>query len=351
MSDEFMILDLYGSDSRSMEQLYQQICFRVEASVAKQHYKALYTISAGLLRLRDIAPDARGDYVEAMKLSEFALSEAKNRGKNRMYSYRSEDYTAFLRKRHIRTNMSQALSDNYKGFEVYYQPIINPQLGSLYAAEALLRFHSPSGETTGPSEFVPVLEESGLIVPVGKWIIRQALDMCRKVRTVYPDFKVSVNLSYIQIMKFPLYEEVMAALEEAGLPPSSLIVEMTESGQLEGDSAARDIWRKLKASGVNIALDDFGTGYSNLTNIGDLRPDYLKIDHVFTTRALRSEYEFELLRHVVNMAHSIGLNLVVEGVETLDELIRILQLNPDFIQGFFYCSPCPRAEFFTKYHI
>ena len=102
---------------------------------------------------------------------------------------------------------------------------------------------------------------------------------------------------------------------------------------------------------VSIAVDDFGTGYSNLQNIGNLRPNIVKIDRSFTVKALQNEYEFELLVHIIRMVHSIGLNLVVEGVETKDELIKITALNPDFIQGYFYSKPCPKEEFFEKFQI
>lgn len=351
VSDEFMVLDLSGADYDSMIRLYHDIRSGVDAVVANQHYKAIYTISAGLLNIKDISLNVQKDYSEAMKLSEFALTEAKNRGKNQLYSFRSEDYTAFLRKRYIRSSLRQALSDDYNGFELYYQPIIMPKGELLYAAEALLRFHTPSGEKISPLEFVPVLEESGLIIPVGKWIIRKSLEMCKKVRKTYPDFLVSINLSYIQLLKTPLFEEIEEALKEAELPPSCLIVELTESGHLEDSPAVQSVWRKLKNIGVNIALDDFGTGYSNLINIGNLRPNIVKIDHSFTTKALKNEYEFELLIHIIRMVHSIGLNLVVEGIETLDDLIRITQLNPDFIQGFYYSMPCPLDVFLKKYDI
>lgn len=351
VSDEFMVLDASGADSDAMNLLYHNIRSRVDTVVAGQHYKAIYTISAGLLRIEDISLDVRKDYSEAMKLSEFALAEAKNRGKNQLYSFRSDDYTAFLRKRYIRSSLRQALSDDFSGFELYYQPIIMPKGELLYAAEALLRFHTPSGEKISPGEFVPVLEESGLIIPVGKWIIRNSLEMCKKVRKAYPDFLVSINLSYIQLLKTPLFEEIEEALKEAQLPPSCLIVELTESGHLEDSPAVQSVWRKLKSIGVNIALDDFGTGYSNLINIGNLRPNIVKIDHSFTTKALKNEYEFELLIHIIRMVHSIGLNLVVEGIETLDDLIRITQLDPDFVQGFYYSMPCPLDVFLDKYDI
>lgn len=354
VSDEFMVVDITGSDYDGMNKLYHNIRSTVDEAVARQQYKALYTVSSGLLSLRDLkhphpkvpTPD---DVDEIMKLSEFALTEAKNRGKNQMYFFKPNDYDLFLRTRYVRSCLRQALEDNFKGFELYYQPIVVSGGGNLFAAETLLRFRSPSGENIFPMEFIPILEESGLIIPVGKWIIANALAMCKKCREQYPDFMISINLSYIQLLKSPMYEDITEALQKAGLPPSCLIVELTESGHLADSGTVQNIWRKFRDIGVQIALDDFGTGYSNLINIGNLKPNIVKIDRSFTLKALRNNYEYELLIHIIRMVHSIGLNLVIEGIETFEELERITTLNPDFIQGYYFSKPCPTEEFLQKY--
>lgn len=351
VSDEFLIMDISGSDAAAMDKLYHRIRSGVDKILAKQNYMAIYTISGGLVHAENVDFGSEKDYTDTMKLSEFALTEAKNRGKNQLYILRQEDYTAFLRRRYIRSSMRQAISEDFKGFEIYFQPIVMTSGENLFAAEALMRFRSPSGEPVSPVEFVPILEESGLIIPVGKWLIEQALSMCKLVRNVYPDFRISINLSYIQLLKAPVYEDIVKGLEKMELPPESLIVELTESGHLEDSIGVRNVWRKLKKLGVNIALDDFGTGYSNLINIGNLRPNIVKIDRSFTVKSLKNDYEFELLVHIIRMVHSIGLHLVVEGIETPEELRQISELSPDYIQGFYYSMPCPQDEFFRKYSI
>ena len=349
MSDEFMVLDLAGSDYTKINHLYHRIRSAVDEVVAAEQYKAIYTISAGLVSLRDISDGDFKDSAEAMKLSEFALTEAKNRGKNQLYHYKPEDYTTFLRTRYIRSCIRQSISNNYAGFDLHFQPIIMSNSESLYAAETLLRYRTPAGENIAPFELIPILEESGLIIPVGKWILRNSLLMCKKCREVYPDFVISINFSYIQLLKSPLYEDILEALESVGLPPSSLIVELTESGHLENSIAVQNVWKKLRKLGVNIALDDFGTGYSNLINIGNLKPNLVKVDRSFTLKALNNDYEREIMLHVIRMVHSIGLNLVVEGIETKEELIQITAMNPDFIQGYYYSKPCPAQDFSEKY--
>ena len=141
----------------------------------------------------------------------------------------------------------------------------------------------------------------------------------------------------------------MEALTEHQLTPGSLIVELTESGHLENNTAVHNVWKKLKNAGVQIAIDDFGTGYSNLQNIGDLRPHIVKVDRNFTVKSLRNEYERQLMIHIIHMVHSIGLRLVVEGIETTEELSRIVSLDPDYIQGYYYSKPCPQKEFYQKF--
>lgn len=352
ISDEFMILDLSGADYDEMNALYHRIRASVDEIVASEHYKALYTVSGGLVALMDV-DSSQSDYnrySEAMKLSEFALAEAKLRGKNQLYYFRPEDYSAFLRRRYIRSCLRKSLSDRFSGFDLYFQPIVMANGEFLFGAEALLRFTTPSGESISPLEFIPILEDSGMIIPVGKWILRRALDMCKKCREFYPEFMISINLSYIQLLKSPVYDDVLKALEEAELPPSCLIVELTESGQLANSTAIQNVWQKLRNLGVNIALDDFGTGYSNLINIGNLRPNLVKIDRGFTAKALQNSYEYEILIHVIKMVHSIGLNLVVEGIESRMELMQITAMNPDYIQGYYYSRPCPGDEFIRKFH-
>ena len=170
---------------------------------------------------------------------------------------------------------------------------------SLYAAEALLRIHDKNGNFISPAEAIPILEESGLIIPVGKWIIQNAFSMCTECRKYYPEFRVSINLSYVQILKSPLMMELKQMIEHSGISCSGIIVELTESGYLEGTPAVRSVWNDMKQLRIQIALDDFGTGYSNLMNISNLEPDIVKLDRGFTLKALSRSYEYQLMQYVI----------------------------------------------------
>ena len=348
ISDEFLVLDTADCESEEVKELYYNIRQEVERAIAKQGYEAVYTISGGIVNTRDMQ---KADYEEIMRLSEFALGQAKRQGKNQVCVFAQEDYDAFLRARAISRSLRKAVSNDFTGLDLYFQPLVYADTEELYGAEALLRYQMPDGERISPMEFIPILEESGLIVPVGKWIIRKAADMCRECRKRYPQFRVSINLSYIQLTKSPVFVEVMDALKETELPPDALIMELTESGYLENSINVQKVWKKFKEAGIQIALDDFGTGYSNLQNIGRFNPDIVKIDRSFTLRALQHSYERQLLSHIINMVHSIDLRIVIEGVEEKEEQQQVMQLGSDFIQGYYYSMPCSRTDFLKKYNV
>ncbi|MDE7222931.1 MAG: GGDEF and EAL domain-containing protein [Acetatifactor sp.] len=348
ISDEFLILDLSGTGFEEVKELYCNIRLEVEGAIARRNYEAVYTISGGIISIQDLQ---RPDYEEIMRLSEFALGQAKRMGKNQVYMFTQADYTAFLRTRAISRSLRKAVSNDFAGLDLYFQPLVYTHSEELYGAEALLRYQMPDGERISPVEFIPLLEESGLILPVGKWIIRKAADMCRICREKYPDFRISINLSYIQLTKSPVFVEVMDALKETRLPPDALIMELTESGYLENSINVQKVWRRFKEAGVQIALDDFGTGYSNLQNIARFNPDIVKIDRSFTLKALQNSYERQLLSHIINMVHSINLRIVIEGIEEREEQQQVMLLGSDFIQGYYYSKPCPREEFLKKYRV
>lgn len=344
--DEFIVFDFHGGDCKDADKLYHRIRSAVDKVIEKRNYEAIYTISGGIITNRHIHQIG---YLELTKISQFALSEAKCRGKNQSYIFQSEDYSKFLRKRRILRAMRESVENDFEGFDLFFQPIVQADTEELYAAESLLRFRLSEEEVVSPTEFIPILEESGLIIPVGKWILRMAFSMCLMCQKKYPEFKISVNLSYIQILKSPIFDEIMSGIDDVVLEPSSVIVELTESGYLENSPSIQSVWYKLKEQGVNIALDDFGTGYSNLQSIGDTKPHIVKIDRSFTLKAMENEYENKMMCHVIQMVHSIGLQICVEGVETGEELNRVVEMGADYIQGYYYSKPCSRQDFLEKY--
>lgn len=370
LADEFMVVDFSGGDMEAATELYKNIRKSLDTFIEENGYKSVFTISAGAV---DTAKTS-GTYENIMKLSEYALNTAKDQGKNRCYIYMQEDYDVFLRKKQITRQLHHAVNHGFEGFETYYQPIVDTKTRRLVGAEALMRFSMPErcedGETKkeavcvgedghdadekvhweriSPVEFIPLLEETGLIIPAGKWMLHQAISTCSRWQKYIPNFRININLSYVQVMKSRVLTEILTALRLYGLEPSAVGIELTESGYLDTNTHFQKLWDGLKKNGELVILDDFGTGYSNLHCLGDLRPNYIKIDRSFTLKALNNQYEHDLMTQIITMTHKLDLTICVEGIETEDEFAKISELDPDYIQGFLFGKPQPAEEFYEN---
>lgn len=342
VADEFIIADFTGRMVEDAIELYDELRKSINEFIEDNCYEVFYTVSAGILDLSEVKNQT---YVNLMKLSEFSLNEAKIGGKNRYYMYLPADYNAFLRNRDLLHKIRQAVNADFEGFETHFQPIMGSRSRKLEAAETLLRFHNDEIGNVSPVEFIPLLEESGLIIPVGKWVLYQAMQACKEIQTVIPHFRISVNVSYIQVLKSNMLETILEGLEKYELSAGSIMIELTESGFLEVNENFTTFCEGLKKHGIGLALDDFGTGYSNFHYLSRLNPNTIKIDRSFTLQALHNDYEYNLLQHMVDMTHSIQLKLCIEGIETESELEKILQINPDYIQGYFFGKPCNLSSF------
>ncbi len=346
VADEYLIVDFANHDLVQTRRVYRKICQKISDFLAENQYEVFFTVSAGIV---DLAEIENPTYVNIMKFSEFALSQAKHSGRNQDCVFHYEDYEKFLRKRALLRKMRHSINDNFYGFEANFQPIMDIRRRELYCAETLLRYHAEEFGMVSPVEFIPILEESGLIVPVGKWVLYRAMEACKKIRQQIPKFRVSVNVSYVQVLKTDMLGEILMALRTYDLEPDSIVVELTESGFLEQNARFIQFCEGLKKYKIPLALDDFGTGYSNFHYLADLNPNTIKIDRSFTLKALNSEEEYTLLRYMVDMSHSMGLKLCIEGIETEQELKRISRIEPDYIQGFYYGRPSMLEKFEREY--
>jgi len=346
LADEFIVMDFSGRKAEEAKALYKAIRKNIDYFIEENHYEVFYTLSAGVLDLECMESQT---YYNLMKLSEFALNEAKKRGKNNCYFYDEKDYEAFLRKRKLIRIVRQSVNNDFEGFAAFFQPIMDIKENNLASAETLMRFYTEETGMVSPAEFIPLLEESALIIPVGRWILHQAMSACSKIQQTIPQFRISVNLSYIQVLKSNVLAEILSGMEKYQLNPGSVIIELTESGFLEADNNFICFCEGLRENGILLALDDFGTGYSNFHYLYNLSPDTIKIDRSFTLKALNNDYEFNLLRHMVDMAHSINLKICIEGIETEQELQKISQMGPDYIQGYYFGKPCAFHQFLEEY--
>lgn len=346
VADEFMVLDFLGDGLEHAINLYKEIRATIDRFVEDNQYEAVFTISGGILDNNSIEDFSFSDI---MKLSEYSLNEAKRRGKNQCYSFVQEDYENYLKRRHLRQLIRQSVRNNFEGFEAYFQPVFLADSHTLYGAETLMRFYTKEYGMIPPSEFIPLLEETGLIIPLGRWILHQALFACKHIQQWIPGFQITVNVSHIQIVKSNIINEIVSAAEQYNIPPSQVVIELTESGALEKNVHFSKIWEKLKANGIRLALDDFGTGYSNFHYLNDLQPDIIKIDRSFTAKAMENDYEYNLLQLMSSLVHNLDLKICIEGIETEEERDRMLTLNPDYSQGFYFGRPCPLFDFIEQF--
>lgn len=346
LADEFIIIDFSDDNANDAIEQYHKIRQSIDNFVKENNYEVVYTISGGILPKEVINSSS---FADSMKYSEFSLNEAKRRGKNCYYIFKLDDYNKFLRKRKLSQLLRRAVTHHFNGFEAYLQPLINTDTGTLYGAESLMRFHTEEFGMVSPAEFIPLLEETGLIIPVGKWMLNTALSFCHEIQKILPDFRISINISYVQIIKSSIISDILNAVDRYQVPPSTVIIELTESGLVTADSRITKLWARLKEKGIHLALDDFGTGYSNFHYLNELKPDIIKIDRTFTIKAIVNDYEFKLLTLMSNMVHSMGLSICVEGIENTDELTRMNELPPDYCQGYFFGKPCPFNQFLEEF--
>lgn len=306
------------------------------------------TMSMGIVRF-----PSDGDTVqELIKKADIALYEAKKSGKNRIEFYDSNvEITAFNRL-DLEKNMRYATSNSCSEFEVYYQPIVDitkegdPCIG----AEALIRWNSETMGQLSPTEFIPLAEYLGLINPIGAHVLKKACHRCKYWNDMgHPDYHVNVNLSVVQLLQNDMVDSVRRILEETGLKPENLTLEVTEGLAINDIGRMKKILGEIKQLGVRVALDDFGTGYSSLNHIRELPIDVIKIDRCFVMDMGKDNYSEMFVKMVSELAETIGMHMCVEGVEAPEQLRKLRNMKIQYIQGFYYGKPMKASEFEARY--
>lgn len=345
LADEFMIMDASNNDSVGAKTVYNRIKRKVTQTVRQKEYSRFYTISAGVME--EGFEDKTAD--EILRLTEFALNEAKRNGRNQMAVFDQENYNEYLRRLDIRKAMRRDVNNDFNGFQVFYQPIVKAPDFQVVGAEALLRWGNERYGNVSPAVFIPILEESGLIIPVGRYVLREAARTCKKWRESIGDFKIHVNLSYVQVHKSDLMKDVETCIEEVGLEPDSLVLELTESGYIETNDRIKEIFSELKDKNIDLALDDFGTGYSNMRYLKEIEAKTVKIDRSFVIQALQNEHDYNIISHIIDMVHSLGSSVCMEGIEQSDELDKMMKTHPDMIQGYYFGKPSSEDQFENQF--
>jgi diguanylate cyclase (GGDEF)-like protein/PAS domain S-box-containing protein len=245
----------------------------------------------------------------------------------------------------VETDLRRALSRDE--FRLYYQPIVSLKNGEIMAFEALIRWERPEVGIVQPDQFVPLLERMGLIIQVGEWALREACRQTKIWREQFPkhkDLMISVNLSPKQLASPDLVEHVRLALLDSELPASALKLEITESLLMEHPENSCKMLEAIKRLGVSVSIDDFGSGYSSLSYLNRLPTDFLKIDKSFTRELQESENGVEIVRAIVALAHTLNKKVIAEGVETSQQLAKLLQLGCEYVQGYYFSKPIPAND-------
>lgn len=349
VADQYMLVDMLSKSQDDVVQLFNRIGEKIDEFIVDENYKSIFSVSAGVTDISTLAEGAE----ECRKKSDFSLKCAKKRGRGSIYFFEDEDYKASLRKNTILSALRSATVNDFEGFEVYYQPILDSNGDRIIGAEALLRFfmHSDDAvEMVSPVEFIPLLEESRLIIPVGEFVLDEAAKMCREMQQYIVDFRVNINVSYIQIMRVKMANKILTAIKANHLRPESICIEMTESGFMDMTPYFCRFRKRLEDNKIQFIIDDFGTGYSNLRYISEMNPDYVKIDKDFTARAMSNEKDYELFRKIIEMVHSVNVKICIEGIEKEEWACAMKEIHVDYMQGYLYGRPCEKGVFLKEYN-
>jgi len=254
-------------------------------------------------------------------------------------------HTAALKRLEMKADLQRAITE--RELVLYYQPIVALVDGAILGVEALARWRHPEHGMVPPADFIPVAEDTGLIIPLGNWVLAEACRQAAQWQTQTPRspaLGMSVNVSPVQLFHAGLVEEVAAALKHSGLEPQSLTLEITESGLMEDKEVAVARLDELRQLGVRVAIDDFGTGYSSLAYLSTLPIDILKIDKVFVDGVARGPEESAIASAVGKLANALGLVLVAEGIEFEEQVEALLAMEFERGQGYYYSRPLPASE-------
>jgi diguanylate cyclase (GGDEF)-like protein len=333
--DEFAILQISGSQPTSSISLAEKIIEVVGHPHSIDGHDVTVGASVGIA----VACPGQMNTESFLKSADLAMYSAKSEGRGTYRIFDPQMDEIVQTRRSLERDMRTALAQG--GFELFYQPLVNLQTNQVTAFEALMRWHHSDRGTVPPSEFIPVAEEMGLIVPLGEWALRCA---CLEAIKWPDEVRVSVNLSPLQFAKGNLVSTVMSALASSGLSSSRLELEITESVLLEKSERNIAILNQLRALGVRISMDDFGTGYSSIGYLRSFPFDKIKIDRSFVRDLLVDEGSLAIVRAIAGLGISFGMTTTAEGVET-EEQMRCLNLEGcSEVQGYLYSKPVPRDE-------
>lgn len=291
-----------------------------------------------------IAPEHGTDTDKLIAHADIAMYQAKQKGKNTFKIYQHDRESMPSHRLKIRNQLNIALEQDE--FELFFQPKISLESGTIKGAEALIRWRPQKGEYRSPIEFIPIAEESGQIVPISQWVIRRCCQHMRDWKDFLPeDFILALNISAKHFQRGKLQADMATALAQFNVNANQLELEVTETAIMDDVELAVETLRELKKLGIRTAIDDFGTGHSSLSYLRKLPIEILKIDKSFIDEILSSKEDRTLVKGIIDMVHALGIEVVAEGVENHEMAVLLNEMNCDLVQGYHYCRPICEAEF------
>ena len=339
--DEFVVLLTEHEDEQLSVDVVQRLMDTVAQPVILGIKEFFVTCSIGV----SVYPLDGAPADSLIETADIAMYRAKKLGRNNYQFYTPAMNEEAMERVRIESALRSALERNE--FVLHYQPQVDLQSGRIVGMEALIRWQHPEMGMVAPSRFIGVAEETGLIVPIGAWVLRTACHQTKAWQDAgLGPLRVAVNLSARQFSADNLVDDLRQVLAETGLSPACLEIELTESLFMSDVSLAVDLLHTMKALGVKLSIDDFGTGYSSLSYLSRFPIDVLKIDRSFVAAIARDSNDAAIVASIINLAHNLKLSVIAEGVETADQLDYLQRHGCDQMQGYYFSRPLPGADFF-----
>ncbi|MGV8921250.1 MAG: putative bifunctional diguanylate cyclase/phosphodiesterase [Pseudomonas sp.] len=337
--DEFCIL-IALHNREEARHLAQRVMHAMKEPIALAGRRMVMTTSIGI----SVFPDDGKSCEELLKNADLALYESKGSGRNMAQFFSSNLKTKATLELQLEEELRAALRDE-EGLLLYYQPIVDLQTGHVAKLEALVRWQHPQHGLLTPERFISIAEANGLIAELDNWVLRRA---CQDLNVLNEDgFEhtiIAVNCSALNLAREELADEIELALKEAGAPANRLELEVTENALMGNISNTIELLKQIRALGVSLSIDDFGTGYSSLAYLRRLPLNTLKIDRSFILDIPKSQQDMEIVQAIIIMAHTLHLEVVTEGVETVQQLEFLSEYGCDYAQGFLFSKPAPMAS-------
>jgi diguanylate cyclase (GGDEF)-like protein/PAS domain S-box-containing protein len=338
--DEFALVLTDFAHMRSLDFLARKLLFRLAQPIKLSGRKIFITASIGI----SVSPNDGSNVDRLLQSADTAVHHAKNNGKNRFQYFSEEMNEKALDRLELETSLREAIQRNE--FLLYYQPQIDLATERIVAAEALIRWNHPTKGLILPGRFIGLAEETGLVVPLGEWVIEKA---CRQSvqwqKDGLPPIRIGVNVSGHQIVGSEIVPKVLHILQQTGLDPVLLELEMTERTLMQDTEMAMEILNELKGIGVTLSIDDFGTGYSSLSYLKKFPVDKLKIDRSFVKDVGDDPDDEAIVKAIIAVAHSLKMTVIAEGAETKEQVAFLRDNDCDEIQGYYFSPPLPPENF------